>query len=141
MEAADADALLARLQPMLGWTGEARWKPIMTGWEPDSFSDSLSAPDVLRHLVECRGVSGHEAPVRDVIRQRIAWINPEWTPVEDAAGNLVLTLGDGPQTCLLTAHMDEIGLEVTKIRDDGCSRRSASAGCWTTSTATPRSSW
>jgi len=31
----------------------------------------------------------------------------------------VLTLGDGPKTYAFVAHMDEIGLEVTKVRDDG----------------------
>ncbi|HZL98645.1 MAG TPA: M20/M25/M40 family metallo-hydrolase, partial [Planctomycetota bacterium] len=63
--------------------------------------------------------SGHERPVRDAVRVRLARLNPEWTPETDAAGNLILTLGQGERTLLFVAHMDEIGLQVSAIRPDG----------------------
>ena len=74
---------------------------------------------MLQPLVAARGVSGHEDEVREVVRERLRRINPDWQPTTDDGGNLVLVLGRGERTLLFIAHMDEIGLEVTAIRDDG----------------------
>jgi putative aminopeptidase len=116
---ADRAALAAQLWPLLGGTGEAPAIPLpavdlMQPGTPDDATFTL-----LRALVLPRGVSGHEGPVRDEIRQQLALINDAWRPQEDSAGNLVLTLGDGPKSYAFVAHMDEIGLEVTAIRGDG----------------------
>ena len=75
--------------------------------------------ELLEALVEARGVSGHERPVRDVVRMQLLRLDPSWTTVTDPAGNLILTLGEGERTLLFVAHMDEIGLAVRKIRPDG----------------------
>ena len=110
--------------------------------------EDKSAP-TLKILTESYGISGHEGPVREKVKELL----PEWARkrVEtDAAGNLVLRLGgEGagtktePQSktekkqtpfthkktspaasqqtsrIAFVAHMDEIGYEVKKIEDDG----------------------
>ncbi len=72
---------------------------------------------LLKRLSEATGLSGHEEPVRQVIRGL-------WAPLADelkegGLGNLIgLQRGSGaaPRPVLmLTAHMDEIGLRVTGL--------------------------
>lgn len=74
------------------------------------------AQEVVSKLVESYGVSGMEAPVREVVKSLL----PGWAhPVTDSAGNLWLTVGSGAPKVVFLAHMDEIGFEVTGIREDG----------------------
>ncbi len=74
------------------------------------------AQDVLRQLVETYGVSGHEAEVRSlVIRLLPAWAGP----TVDSAGNVIVRFGHGAPLVVFVAHLDEIGFEVTAVRDDG----------------------
>ena len=73
----------------------------------------------IRKLCELPGVSGREAPVRDYIISRL----PEGVAYEtDAMGNLYVEK-KGKETpenkVVLFAHMDEVGLIVTYITDDG----------------------
>ena len=74
---------------------------------------------VLKRLLAATGVSGYEAPVRDAIREILADLAELET---DALGNLYVTLGEGVPHILLIAHMDELGLLVTHIEDNGCLR-------------------
>ena len=78
---------------------------------------------LIEALTEAYGASGHEEAVRKTVLNRL----PTWAQAKtttDAAGNLVLHLGDGkadgktPRIAIV-AHMDEIGYEVKKIEDDG----------------------
>jgi putative aminopeptidase FrvX len=67
-------------------------------------------------LVEAYGVSGAEAPVRDVVTRLLpAWARPE----TDSAGNLWVKVGSGKPLVVLIAHLDEIGYRVDSIRADG----------------------
>jgi endoglucanase len=71
---------------------------------------------VLEPLVESYGVSGMEGPVRATVERLL----PRGArTVTDTAGNLWLTLGKGEPTVVFIAHLDEIGFEVTGIREDG----------------------
>lgn len=71
---------------------------------------------VLEQLVESYGVSGMEGPVRAIVEQQL----PRGVrPVTDSAGNLWLTLGKGEPTVVFIAHLDEIGFQVTGIRENG----------------------
>jgi putative aminopeptidase FrvX len=72
--------------------------------------------DLLKELIFTPGVSGWEDPVRDKIRSKISKYGP--TAV-DALGNLTLTVGEGDKHAIFVAHMDEIGLIVRHIEDDG----------------------
>ncbi|HEX5008770.1 MAG TPA: M28 family peptidase [Planctomycetota bacterium] len=120
---ADRLALAGRLWTLLGATGDVpALPPVGSYWKSIGSTPQRSDPDafrLLQSLVLPRGVSGHEGPVRDEIRRQLADINPAWKPEEDSGGNLVLVLGEGPHTYAFAAHMDEIGLQVKAIHDDG----------------------
>lgn len=85
----------------------------------------MEAARVLQPLVESYGVSGMEAPVREMVKQLL----PAWTRTRtDSAGNLWLTLGRGEPTVVFIAHLDEIGFSVTRIREDGSLDLTAAGG-------------
>lgn len=81
--------------------------------------------DLLKDLVFTPGVSGWEDPIRDKIRRLVS---KHGETKVDALGNLTLTLGRGEKHALLVAHMDEIGLVVRHIEDDGYLRVRAVGG-------------
>ena len=77
----------------------------------------------LEDVIDSYGASGHEEAVRKVVLNRL---DPRLAKMAqtDAAGNLVLHVGDGKRDektprIAFVAHMDEIGYEVKKIEDDG----------------------
>ncbi len=72
--------------------------------------------DLLRELILVPGVSGWEDRIRETIAGKI---NRYGDPNVDALGNLTLTIGDGDKHVLFIAHMDEIGLVVSHVEDDG----------------------
>jgi putative aminopeptidase FrvX len=74
------------------------------------------AQEVVSRLVESYGVSGMEGPVRDMVRTML----PSWArPTVDGAGNLWVKVGPGAPRVVFIAHLDEIGFEITGIREDG----------------------
>ena len=94
--------------------------PPITAGVAASRAESISA---IRELTEAYGASGHEAAMRETVKKLL----PKWAQEKattDAAGNLVLHVGDGKRDLktpriAFVAHMDEIGYEVKKIEDDG----------------------
>jgi putative aminopeptidase FrvX len=87
------------------------------------YSAISRVPGTIEELVTVYGASGHEAAVREKVKELL----PEWARKQtrtDDAGNLILHLGEekpGGKTPRLAfvAHMDELGYEVKKIEDDG----------------------
>jgi putative aminopeptidase len=82
-----------------------------------------ASQSTLQALVVAFGASRHEEAVRQVVLNRL---DPRLRNrvMLDAAGNLVLHLGDAKKDAktpriAIVAHMDEIGYEVKKIEDDG----------------------
>lgn len=78
---------------------------------------------LLKELTAARGVSGNEHEIRDLLKQ-LAQERGASCKV-DRMGNLLATIdgGDGKAPhLLLAAHMDEVGLIVTGVRDDGLLR-------------------
>lgn len=75
--------------------------------------------DLIKKLVEAYGPSGFEDGMRDLIRPEIEAFADEITV--DAMGNLIaLKKGDGSGVrVMIAAHMDEIGLMVTHIMENG----------------------
>jgi len=71
---------------------------------------------MLAPLIEAQGVSPHEAPVADVVRQ---WLPPWAKPVVDEKGNVSVSFGKGGSSLVFVAHMDEVGYEIAAVRDDG----------------------
>lgn len=74
--------------------------------------------ELLEKLIKTPGVAGYEEPIRERIREEI---EDYGEVVEDNIGNLILTLGEGKHVSLI-AHMDELGLVVTKIEENGILR-------------------
>ncbi|GAB4461016.1 MAG: M42 family metallopeptidase [Anaerolineae bacterium] len=84
--------------------------------------------ELIKQLTEAYGPSGHEQAVRNIIAQHVT---PHADSVEtDPLGNLhAVKRGDGSGlTVMLAAHMDEIGLMVSYINDDGFARFTALGG-------------
>ncbi|HHW18802.1 MAG TPA: M42 family metallopeptidase [Firmicutes bacterium] len=74
--------------------------------------------DLIKKLTETFGPAGAEGPIREVIRKEV---EPYVDEIRvDALGNLIChKKGQGGKKLLLDAHMDEIGLMVTHIDDNG----------------------
>ena len=72
--------------------------------------------ELIRELAFAPGVSGWEDPVRDLILEKV---KDYGSTVVDNLGNLMLTTGEGEKHALFVAHMDEIGLVVSHIEDNG----------------------
>ena len=76
--------------------------------------------DILKELCALPGVSGTEDAVRTYIRERAEKYAEVVT--EDAMGNLLLRVRGGRaprEKILLAAHMDEVGIIVTEITEEG----------------------
>ena len=76
--------------------------------------------DLLRELVAIPGPSGFEEEVRGHIASRLESLGFE--PVVDSVGNLYVEVPGEGGGLLLAAHMDELGLVVTHVEDDGLLR-------------------
>jgi len=85
--------------------------------------------DVFQQLVAVPGVSFHEDKVLEKIKQLLPG---NVKPVIDDMNNLTVTLGTGTPEIMFVAHMDEIGLEVTAINEDGTLRTTGRGGFFTT---------
>jgi len=75
---------------------------------------------LIQKVVETPSPSGYEAKIREVIRDEVAAYADEISV--DAMGNLIVRKGSpakGGKKIMLAAHMDEIGIIVTHIDDNG----------------------
>jgi len=82
----------------------------------------VSLLDELRELVLVPGVSGYEERVREFIKGRVERIVDAGCVRVDSIGNLIVEIGcrdEAARRIALIAHMDELGLVVTKIESDG----------------------
>lgn len=72
--------------------------------------------DKFEEIIRTPGVSGYEGPIREKLKEIIS----EFGEVqEDNIGNLILEIdGEGPHVAMV-AHMDEIGMVVSNIEDNG----------------------
>lgn len=75
---------------------------------------------LLKELTQAFGASGYEKEVRDIIKEAVKDYADEISG--DALGNLIVYkkgIGENKKKVMLAAHMDEIGLQVTKIENNG----------------------
>ena len=115
-------AHLGLTHPGLGFRLELR----PPDWRNQMLDERLTRHlQLIKELVFTPGVSGWEDPVRAKIRDMVSKHGP--TRV-DSLGNLSLTIGQGDKHALFVAHMDEIGLVVRHIEDDGYLRIRAIGG-------------
>ena len=73
--------------------------------------------DLLAELTSVPGLPGRETQVAQLIQAQLTL--PGWQVASDALGNVFAHLpGDG-EKILLIAHMDEVGLIIRRITEDG----------------------
>jgi putative aminopeptidase FrvX len=79
----------------------------------------MRVKDLIKRLTEAYGPSGHEEPIRELIRAEVEPLADEVRL--DALGNLIaLKHGSGGgKRVMLAAHMDEIGLIVSYVDEKG----------------------
>jgi len=91
---------------------------------------------LIQKLVETTGPSGYESKVRSVIEQELA---PYVDEIQvDKLGNLIARKGQKTEkgkSIMLAAHMDEIGLMVTHVDDNGFARFTKIGGVYPRNTA------
>src|SRR5512136_3044067 len=84
---------------------------------------------LIQKLVETQGPSGYETQIRSVVRQEI---EPYADSVQvDALGNLIVQKGKGGadgMKVMLAAHIDEIGVMVSQVDENGFVRFSTLGG-------------
>lgn len=79
--------------------------------------DQAKMTALLRELTETPGISGDEGRVRELIREKV---EEHADSVEvDSLGNLIARKGSGERTLMVAAHMDQIGLVVKRVDDNG----------------------
>jgi endoglucanase len=76
--------------------------------------------ELIRKLVETTAPSGFEAPIRAVVRAEIEPLADEIRT--DALGSLIARIGSEGPKVMLSAHIDEIGVIVTHVDDNGYAR-------------------
>jgi endoglucanase len=81
---------------------------------------------LIQKLVETTGPSGYESQIRDVIRSEVERFADEVRV--DALGNLIARKGQSGKKIMLAAHMDEIGVMVTHIDENGFARFTSLGG-------------
>lgn len=81
---------------------------------------------LLKELVETPGVSGSESQIREFIQEKV---EDHADSVEtDRMGNLIARKGEGEKTLMVATHMDQIGLSVKRIEEEGFIRFSKVGG-------------
>jgi endoglucanase len=86
---------------------------------------------LLKELVETPGVSGDEHRIREKIREKV---EGHADSIEtDNMGNLVARKGSGSTTLMIAAHMDQIGLTVKTVDENGFIKFSKVGGVTTQS--------
>lgn len=76
----------------------------------------------LKELCALPGISGRESAVREWLKTQLADCPAVKEMTEDALGNLIVWVNGkqkADKTVLFSAHMDEVGLIVTDVTDDG----------------------
>jgi putative aminopeptidase FrvX len=76
--------------------------------------------ELLEELIRVPGVSGFEDDIRENIAKKVEAMGLK--PAEDNLGDLIVTVGERGPHVLFIAHMDELGLIVSKLEDDGSLR-------------------
>ena len=87
---------------------------------------------ILDRLIKAQGVTGFE---RSGITQTVKELFGEFTEGiagakvwSDVNGNAFVQVGESGPTVMIMAHMDEVGMTVTKIEDNGMLRIASVAG-------------
>lgn len=74
----------------------------------------------LEEIINVPGISGYEEPIRKYLAEKVSELG--LTSKVDRLGNLISEIGSGEKNVILMAHMDELGLIVSYIEDNGYAR-------------------
>src|ERR1043166_6489571 len=87
--------------------------------------------ELIRDLIALRGPSGEERALTDWLAERLRGMG--FTPEIDPKGNLIVSLPGAVEKphIVVTAHLDEIALMITRIETDGKIRVAAVGGTYT----------
>ncbi|MCM3595502.1 M42 family metallopeptidase [Metabacillus idriensis] len=83
---------------------------------------------LLKQLTETAGPSGFEARIHKVLEENISQITPEI--IKDHLGSIVGITGKKGPKILIAGHMDEVGLMVKAITNDGFLKFQTLGGWW-----------
>src|SRR5438105_5028125 len=81
---------------------------------------SMDSTKLIRELVAIPGPPGCESAVRDAVASHVSALGYEHAT--DAKGNLLVRVAEGAAdspSIVVTAHLDEIGLMVSYVEQDG----------------------
>ena len=88
------------------------------------------ASKLVKRLIAIPGPPGQESAVRSVVAEIVRSLG--YAPTTDAKGNLLVQVGEpnGQPSVVVTAHLDEIALMITKIEWDGSIRVAELGGAY-----------
>ncbi|MDD4212282.1 MAG: M42 family metallopeptidase [Bacilli bacterium] len=84
----------------------------------------------LKILSELNGISGHEKAVREYLTEQFSQIVSLDSVSYDNLGSVIVKKGNKGPKIALAGHMDEIGMIITRITDDGYMRFQTVGGWW-----------
>ncbi len=95
----------------------------------------MDSTELIRQLIALPGPAGQESAVRDWLVERLHGM--DYAPETDPKGNLIVRIpgpaagGAARPHVLVTAHLDEIALMITRIEEDGKIRVAPVGGAYT----------
>lgn len=84
----------------------------------------------LKELTEVDGISGYESEVRKLVERKFREFLPEENISYDNLGSIIGKTGTEGPKIMLSGHLDEIGMIVTKITDQGFIKFQTIGGWW-----------
>src|SRR5690554_6084257 len=85
---------------------------------------------LLKKLSEIDGVSGREREVRELMEQELLKSVKKADISYDNIGSIIAKHGNSGPRIMIAGHMDEIGMIVTKITDEGFLKFQTIGGWW-----------
>ena len=86
--------------------------------------------ELLKKLSEVNGISGHERYVKELVKEEITKFISEDNITYDNLGSMIVKMGNKGPKIMLAGHMDEVGMIVTKITNDGYLKFQTIGGWW-----------
>ena len=85
---------------------------------------------LLKKLSEVNGIAGHEAKVRQIVEEELLTVVSKDDLKYDNIGSVIAKKGSKGPKIMLAGHMDEVGMIVTKITDQGFIKFQPIGGWW-----------
>lgn len=86
--------------------------------------------ELLKKLSEVNGIPGHEKLVRNIVQEELLKVVDKNDITYDNIGSVISKLGNEGPRIMIAGHMDEVGMIVTKITDEGFIRFQTVGGWW-----------